>query len=456
MRKLKWKTKKTNEGITLIALIITIIVLLILAGISIATLTGENGILTKASTAKKETQKASAKEKVEIAVMGSFGSDGKIEMDTLNKNLSQVEGIDKENSDLTGTTLPKDVIVDHYEITIDDSGKVIVKGENTEDENNPTPNPPTLPSTDDTRPFLPEGSEILSDHLDTGVIIKDKNNNEWVWIEVPKSIYSSTITSTDYTAIETAMQNYASAYRDSNYSDTFDSTEQHGFANETEYNNHKNSMLSSVFENGGFYIGRYETGTNTARFSASDSLTTPVIQRDVYPYNWVTCSQAQTKATELAVGGKTSSLMFGIQWDLVMKFIEEKGAKTQEELKTNSESWGNYYSVTFDITRGLYTIAPTTSGSWNRASGTSKYTKPASTSTLLTTGVTERNSVLGIYDLAGNVLEWTLEKPTSTSNPCVIRGGAFNGIGSSTTSTYRTGSNATIASHDRGLRVALW
>lgn len=61
--------KWNNRGITLIALVITIIVLLILAGISIATLTGENGLLSKAETAKKETQRASAEEKVKIAVL---------------------------------------------------------------------------------------------------------------------------------------------------------------------------------------------------------------------------------------------------------------------------------------------------------------------------------------------------------------------------------------------------
>ncbi|MCI8384345.1 MAG: hypothetical protein HFJ33_05750, partial [Clostridia bacterium] len=321
---------------------------------------------------------------------------------------------------------------------------------------NPPEEKPSLPNTDNTKPFLPEDSEIISDSLETGVIIKDKNNNEWVWIEVPKSIYNATTTSTDYTAIETAMQTYASDYRKSGYTDTFYSTEQHGFANSTEYNNHKNGMLSSVFSNGGFYIGRYETGTQTARFSSSDSLTTPVIQRDVYPYNHITCSQAQTKATELATGGKKASLMFGIQWDLTLKFIEEKGAKTQTELKTNSGSWGNYQDVTFDITRGLYTTAPTTSGSWNRASGTSKYTKPMSTSTLLTTGATDRNSVLGIYDLAGNVYEWTLEKSTNTTSPCTRRGGSYFGYGSSTPSADRTSTSTTSALYIIGLRVALW
>ena len=58
-----------NEGITLIALVITIIVLLILAGISIATLTGENGLLSKATTAKEETKKAEIREEIELAII---------------------------------------------------------------------------------------------------------------------------------------------------------------------------------------------------------------------------------------------------------------------------------------------------------------------------------------------------------------------------------------------------
>lgn len=56
------KTKNHSKGITLIALVITIIVLLILAGVTIATLTGENGILTRASEAEVETRGAAVEE----------------------------------------------------------------------------------------------------------------------------------------------------------------------------------------------------------------------------------------------------------------------------------------------------------------------------------------------------------------------------------------------------------
>ena len=59
---------KEQKGITLVALVITIIVLLILAGVSIAMLTGDNGIFNKATTAKDETGKASVTEAVSLAI----------------------------------------------------------------------------------------------------------------------------------------------------------------------------------------------------------------------------------------------------------------------------------------------------------------------------------------------------------------------------------------------------
>ena len=63
---------KNQKGITLIALVITIIVLLILAGVSIAMLTGENGILTQATGTKKDTLRATAAEKIDLALNASY------------------------------------------------------------------------------------------------------------------------------------------------------------------------------------------------------------------------------------------------------------------------------------------------------------------------------------------------------------------------------------------------
>jgi Tfp pilus assembly protein PilE len=462
------KRIKVNKGITLIALVVTIVVLLILAGITIASVTGEKGIIKEARTAKELSEKAALEELVELAIIKAEQKhrnptiDNVIEELKNNKVISKDDQVNKETGSIV-TDVGYEITgkLDDYigKISVGDDnnttgGNTSQGGNSTEGGNTEEPPKPTLPSTDDTKPYLPDdNSTIISNNPDTGIIVKDSNNNEWVWIEVPKSIYTTTTTKTDYTVIENAMKTYASAYR-SHYTDTFYSSAQHGFANAEEYNNWKNSMLSSVFENGGFYIGRYEVGTNTARFTSNDALTTPLIQRDKYPYIFVTCSQAQSLAKQLSTGGKQGSLMFGIQWDLVLKFIEVKGAKTQAELKTDSSSWGNYKNVSFDIKReqGLYTTSPGTVASWNT---TSNYTKPSS-AVLLTTGATDRNSVLGIYDLAGNVYKWTLEYSTSTDYPCVNRGGSFYDSGSYRAASNRNSSNTSRTEYKTGARSVLW
>ena len=396
-----------DKGITLIALVITIIVLLILAAVSIATLTGQNGILTRANDAKTETEQA--------------------EEDELRK-LTQVEAAtylkEHEYTDVSGekVTIPAQCAVSQ------------VEGENT---------------------------------LEDGLVIIDKNGNEWVWIEVPKSIYeneeyytngaTNPTSSEDYTNIEKIMQNYATKYRGS-YTDEWYSEAQHGFVSPEEYNSHKNAMLKSVYENGGFYIGRYEVGIreDINRYYETDYYTehpieeTPVIQQDKYVYNWVRCSQAQELSESLAVGGKTSSLMFGIQWDLVLAYLEANGV-SENDLKVNSGSWGNYSNEAFDITRGKYSTDY--GANYTTVNGT--YPKPAS-SVLLTTGATVRNSKMNIYDLAGNVWEWTLEKSTDTNDPCAFRGGSYNVNGSSYPASYRNNKITSYSSSTIGFRPALY
>lgn len=357
------KSQKSSKGITLIALVITIIILLILAGVSIATLTGENGIITKSTEAKEQTEKESKKEQ---------------------KRLAQIEAnMNSEETEYNGVKIPADC------------APTRIEGEST---------------------------------IDEGLAIIDKNGNEWIWIEVPKSIYVTATSNTDYTNIEKDMQNYAIDYRQTSeetssqdFTDTWRLANQ-GFKNADDYNNYKNNMLKSVYDNGGFYIGRYEAGTQTPRTSETDSTITPIIQEGAYPYNFVECSTAQSLSNQLEIGNKTTSLMFGIQWDLVMKFIEEKGAKSQNELKSNSTEWGNYYNAKFDVTGVLYTASASVVGSGIWKEIESNYTKLDSTKVICTTGSTDRNRVLNIYDLAGNLNEWTLETLTWQCHN-VMRGG---------------------------------
>lgn len=110
MKENKKKLKRKERGITLIALVITIIVLLILAGISIAMLTGENGILTQAQTAKQETEKASVIEQAKADVLGVQSENGgKIDKDDFVKILrNYFEGVPEASElpeDLTTLTL---------------------------------------------------------------------------------------------------------------------------------------------------------------------------------------------------------------------------------------------------------------------------------------------------------------------------------------------------------------
>ena len=119
--------RNNNNGITLIALVITIVVLLILAAVSIATLTGENGILTRASDAADETKQKTAEEKVAVEVLGSYGTDGNIDIGRLNGNLKNVEGL---TSGLPIDKLPAIVVVDGYNVTINEDGSVTIGNSN--------------------------------------------------------------------------------------------------------------------------------------------------------------------------------------------------------------------------------------------------------------------------------------------------------------------------------------
>ena len=113
---------KTHKGITLIALVITIIVLLILAGVAIATLTGDNGIIAKAQQAKMQNDKAAAKEKVDLAIAASFDETGKIDLGHLKNNLNNIDGINPKVGDLTDESFPLEVTVDEIKVIIKKDG----------------------------------------------------------------------------------------------------------------------------------------------------------------------------------------------------------------------------------------------------------------------------------------------------------------------------------------------
>lgn len=294
-----------------------------------------------------------------------------------------------------------------------------------------------------------EGENTLAN----GLVIIDANGNEWVWIEVPESVTASSTTDGE---IESALISYVSEYRLEGYSDTW--YEGCGLE-EQEYADRYSEMLQSIKANNGFFVGRYEVGTFDVPVIENDPTRKTVIQKGAYPYNFVNCSQAQELSEELAIENKTSSLMFGIQWDLISKYLETKGVP-KSELKTNSGSWGNYRDVEFAVEEGNKYAVSTKwiLEKWNDIPANYKKTTfdTDGDGVLLTTGATVRNSKMNIYDLAGNAWEWTLEKSASTSHLCVSRGGNYYETGSYYPASGRGIGSTPYRDYSHGFRPVLY
>ena len=465
------KSKK-SQGITLVALVITIIILLILAGITINALTN-SGLLTKAGEVAKISKLKEIEEFAQISYMtrqldevtegnaatiagvisdlkekgytikevagGTNSVIGvklnKIEI-SMGKNTTEeliyeyeyasgttvryfveVDGKDYEiifnNGEVTVSTVETDLTnIDKLpEVTVTSSNSNVIEVSKTEEgkimlASKDKGGEVTITVTCAGKPvtckveveILPKAAmpddikEIIEEDASKGIVIKDKNDREWVWIEVPKTIFTTADALGEgktaeelNAAIKADLIAYAGVYRKGatnqnyNYSDTWYSG--CGVSDATTYNTMYNKMINSIYNNGGFWIQRYEDGTTN-----------------------ITCGNAQVKASGYAPDeSKTSSLLFGIQWDLVCRYLDGKDGLTTAMINTNSSSWGRY----------------------NDTSGN----KPQA-------GL-ERNKKMNIYDFAGNLWEWTLEKTTNSGYPCTSRGGGYNYTGSNGPAAYR-------------------
>ena len=352
---------KQEKGITLIALVVTIVVLLILAGVSLSLVLNNNGVISKAKEAKNRYAEAQTNEEKHLNEVSDWIKE--IVGDTTGGSGSTVDGV----------PIPAGFV---YVGGTKASGLVI--------------------------------SDAVADnekYKGQTTVGTDLQGNQFVWIPVENiADYKRTAYSTQFasgtTDTATNSEQIKSSSSDSDYfKEALPADEK-----------------TSVETNKGFYIGRYEAGdqesTNSKKLRARGASisNTITVKAGQAPYNYVTRPQAKSLAEGFSTKQKYTSvkskLVSSYAWDTAIAFIQ----KTNSDYGRSSEE-GNYKdSPTFTYTG----IADTEKNKQTKANGKE---------TLIPTGQT--TAVNNIYDMGGNVWEWTTESYSYTVDPYTSRGGSY-------------------------------
>ena len=394
-----------QHGITLIALAITIAVLIILAGITIGAITGDNGIINQAQDAKDDTQYASWEEQIDVAIIDAENKYRNPSWDNVIEELKNKEIIDDESQvdKKTGsitTNEPSYVIEGKLDDYIEfGPGMIADKNETYTDANGDTAT-------------IPEGFEILEDAstVDDGLVIQDEQGNQFVWIPVETPVSDTEEDGTENKAM--AIKN-GDNYRGLLYDFTSSaSTVQSGcttttsnyrepdivrsYDNNTSYNNglftkdslqeEYNKMMASVEKYHGFYVGRYELGlegtTPVSKNASTNSGVTTAAANNSNTYRWYGLySKCKEFAEEESDKSVVSTMIWGSQYDAMMNWMQANGVDV---------------SATAD---GTNTIKNSSS----------------------TTGGQEKDFIKNVFDIYGCHREWTLE--AYNANNRVSRGG---------------------------------
>ena len=414
-----------NKGITLIALIITIVIMLILVAVSVNIIINSN-IIGQAEKAAKGYKTAYEQE----ANGGEIEINGK-KYGSVEEYLAEKENLPEIEAG-TRATEPSEYKSNNKTAVI--PAGFTVSGISTEQ------------SIDGGLVIydIPEGTTVNWTNPDS--VRTQYNQFVWIPVEVNKTTEpkdtETSIASFYRTkwANDTSTGGKRATGLSASYTEPYskDSSDYDGTGTgKTGISAQITELTKSIYKYGGFYIERYEAGSETARTSGSSQTAAFVVQQDKYPYNYVQWGKGMGDVSEGAVylsnslyTGKTgygvkSMLCTGAAWDSMLDFIKDSSHNV-----TTSNSWGNYDdSDTFEITRGAYAVWNTsnyTLGSFNNVK--SQYSKMKGTKVLLTTGATEINSSKNIYDVAGNCCEWTTEADDTRTR--VFRGGSYYGSGS--------------------------
>ena len=495
---------KNKKGITLIALVVTVVVLIILAGVSINAVLGDNGIIKKANQAASVTKEAEVKEAINRTILEFYltddyetledflkakAEDGSI--DSVTKNVDGTLTVRKgeytvtvenktnssngsssggstggetqtpeitigeakvvANSDGTGSAITDansvylgntlyitfshsitggTTIVDKtipYAVTANGTYTFTVTG--TVNGKSYTKNVSvtvnqfkdvyeymqtnTKVTYSDGEVWIPEGFKVAEDSASTvqgGVVIEDKDGNQFVWVPVA--------TIADYKKTW-----YKGEQSLSYYSEALPEDEK-----------------TSVKTYKGFYIGRYEAGdkenTEAKKLRNSNNVTkTVTIKANQAPYNYVRRTQAVSLAEGFATkqGYKAKTkLVSSYAWDTTIAFLQ----KVNSDYGSSSEE-GNCQDTTF---------------SYTDITG-ARQTKASYSEVLVPTGQT--TPVCNMYDMGGNVGEWTTESFSSSTYPYTVRGGFYDSGFASTPAGSRINHSGNANVYD-GFRLTLF
>lgn len=470
---MKGQMKKQN-GITLIALVITIIVMLILAGVSINLVAGENGILGKAQSAVLENKKGQILEEAQMLI-SEWQTDYFVNKVPLDGRSGQTEsGADVICT--AGQIFVTDNSADGkmYSATYSNEaglGSFVDLAQDTTSQMYKATHP---------QEHTPGGYEYVEGTWSTGYVIKETSTeDEFVWIPVvsPES-YSKKSGSRNYhnkalnnneTGVDVLSAGFIkgditglSTILGKNVSQNLDNV----------------SPEAEVVNNaGGFWVSRYEIGfvrsnsikdaaiTNTFwdSFSASGLKSVAGVE----PARYISQRQALNLVNQWKGDNVNyqSGLITGTQWDMVCKFIGWDLCDTG-----NMNTWGNYYDATGTIAKGHMGQTDAADNAnhryWTILADADTFTKPVNTRTAAATG-SFTSTVAGnhstaqknIFDIAGNVWEWTTEVPLNGNGANrVLRGGsAHSDGGGDCVATSRHGNNsAGYSVWDIGFRAVLY
>ena len=416
-----------QKGITLIALVITIVVLLILAAVSIATLTGQNGILNQADKAKENTAKETAREKVAVEVLGSYGRDGNLDHKLLEDNLNNIKGIEGVLSPIT--ELPLTVIVDGYPVTIKDNGDVTVGEKND--------NPPITTGKTDGSFDEKEGVNTPKLGNNMELVIYDEGTKEWIPDETKKAYKYEAQTGTTENR---GTSEWANAKVTINgvesyfvwiprYAYKIDSTNQVidvkfikdtgeeatdgticKYANDstldtnTDYIIHPafttNADLGGGWENElpGLWIGKYEVSQSDAGTTKDEMGSSGIIQIKPNVTSWrnITIGEMYEKAKAYSPELK-SHMLKNSEWGAVAYLTHSKYGRNETGIATNNNS--NF--LTGNAGDSIYAGESTTTNAYD----TEKGVLASST-----------GNVYGIYDLSGGAYEYVASYYSGSSN----------------------------------------